>query len=58
MTAARPSTMADAASALLADGPIHRAADLLAGSDTARIVLDDRVYTLRLTRAGKLILTR
>lgn len=38
--------------------PTYRAADLLAGSPTAQIVLEDRVYTLRLTRAGKLILTR
>ena len=41
-----------------AGGPVHHAADLLAGEDTARIVLGERVYTLRLTRAGKLILTR
>lgn len=40
------------------DAPAYRATDLLAGGTTARIVLDDRVYTLRLTRAGKLILTR
>jgi hemin uptake protein HemP len=31
----------------------------LAGSDgTAFIVLDDKTYTLRITRAGKLILTK
>ena len=34
------------------------ATDLLRGSNTAEIRLEDRVYTLRLTRAGKLILTK
>lgn len=38
--------------------PRHEAADLLRGSNTAEIRLEDRVYTLRLTRAGKLILTK
>lgn len=38
--------------------PRHEAADLLCGSNTAEIRLEDRVYTLRLTRAGKLILTK
>lgn len=38
--------------------PRHEAADLLRGSSTAEIRLEDRVYTLRLTRAGKLILTK
>ena len=41
-----------------ADVPIVAAADLLRGGTTVRIVLDQKVYTLRLTRAGKLILTR
>lgn len=38
--------------------PRHEATDLLRGSNTAEIRLEDRVYTLRLTRAGKLILTK
>ncbi|MGB3553527.1 MAG: hemin uptake protein HemP [Jannaschia sp.] len=38
--------------------PEHDAQALLGGSDVARIVLGDQVYTLRLTRAGKLILTK
>ena len=36
----------------------HDARVLLAGQMTAQIVLDDQVYTLRLTKAGKLILTK
>jgi hemin uptake protein HemP len=36
----------------------HDARDLTAGGSTARIVLDGKVYTLRITRAGKLILTK
>lgn len=38
--------------------PVHTAGDLLEGGCEARIVLGDQVYTLRLTRAGKLILTK
>ena len=46
-----------------ADPPAHAARDLLGPGGTARIVLDtaghgEQVYTLRLTRAGKLILTK
>lgn len=38
--------------------PIHNA-DLLTGQNgLARIVLNDQIYTLRITRAGKLILTK
>ncbi len=41
------------------DHPVtHTAENLLAGGTQARIVLGDRTYTLRLTRAGKLILTK
>jgi hemin uptake protein HemP len=32
--------------------------DLTEGGDQARIVIDGQVYTLRITRAGKLILTK
>lgn len=38
--------------------PMHRAEDLMAGGNVAQIVLGDQVYTLRITRAGKLILTK
>ena len=38
--------------------PSHRAEDLCAGSGQARITLGDQVYMLRITRAGKLILTK
>ena len=46
-----------------ADPPAHAARDLLGPGGTARIVLStdgrgEQVYTLRLTRAGKLILTK
>ncbi|MBR9649593.1 hemin uptake protein HemP [Thalassovita aquimarina] len=38
--------------------PIHRAEDLTQGGNQALIVLHDQVYSLRITRAGKLILTK
>ena len=38
--------------------PVHRAEHLMLGKREARIVLDEQVYTLRVTRAGKLILTK
>lgn len=38
--------------------PVHDAADLLAGSNVAMIRLGAMTYTLRLTRQGKLILTK
>jgi hemin uptake protein HemP len=38
--------------------PMHDARDLTANTDRARIVLDGKVYDLRITRAGKLILTK
>jgi hemin uptake protein HemP len=38
--------------------PMHEARELTAGGSLARIVLDGQVYTLRITRAGKLILTK
>lgn len=38
--------------------PVH-SADVLTGENgLARIVLNDQIYTLRITRAGKLILTK
>lgn len=38
--------------------PVHRAEDLTAGGVQAQIALNGQVYTLRITRAGKLILTK
>jgi hemin uptake protein HemP len=38
--------------------PVHDARALTGGGTTARILLDGQVYTLRITRAGKLILTK
>ncbi len=38
--------------------PTYDAQNLVLNGNQARIVLDDKVYTLRITRAGKLILTK
>ncbi|MDK3017217.1 hemin uptake protein HemP [Pseudodonghicola flavimaris] len=38
--------------------PAHRAEDLTSGGNLAHIALGDQIYTLRITRAGKLILTK
>lgn len=38
--------------------PVHDARHLTGGEGTAFIVLDEKTYTLRITRAGKLILTK
>jgi hemin uptake protein HemP len=38
--------------------PVHDARQLTGAEGTAFIVLDDKTYTLRITRAGKLILTK
>lgn len=38
--------------------PCYLAEDLLSGANTAHIKLGTQTYTLRLTRAGKLILTK
>ena len=49
----------DPLSLLAADAtPCHDATLLTAGGNLARIVLNDQVYSLRITRAGKLILTK
>lgn len=41
-----------------ADLPRHSARALTAGGTQAQIELDGKVYDLRITRAGKLILTK
>jgi hemin uptake protein HemP len=38
--------------------PVYDARRLTDGAGTAMIVLDDKTYQLRITRAGKLILTK
>lgn len=38
--------------------PCHDARVLTGGGNSARILLGDQVYALRITRAGKLILTK
>lgn len=38
--------------------PTYDAQHLVMGGDQARIVFEDKVYTLRITRAGKLLLTK
>lgn len=38
--------------------PVHSALNLTEGGVQARIVLNGQVYSLRITRAGKLILTK
>lgn len=38
--------------------PMHDAETLMQGKGQTRIVLGDQVYTLRITRQGKLILTK
>ena len=40
------------------DIPTHDARVLIPEGVQARIVLDEQIYTLRITRAGKLILTK
>jgi hemin uptake protein HemP len=50
-----PMTDADTAEGT---APIHLAQTLTNGGTTARIYLNDQVYSLRITRQGKLILTK
>ncbi len=38
--------------------PVYSATDLTKGGNLAQIMLNDQLYTLRITRAGKLILTK
>ncbi|MFP1643079.1 hemin uptake protein HemP [Pontitalea aquivivens] len=41
-----------------AQTPVHEAEALTHGGTTAAITLNGQIYTLRITRAGKLILTK
>tara|TARA_B100000780_G_scaffold259276_1_gene210187 strand:- start:604 stop:771 length:168 start_codon:yes stop_codon:yes gene_type:complete len=38
--------------------PIYDAEALTKGMDQAQIILGEQIYTLRITRAGKLLLTK
>jgi len=38
--------------------PLHDATQLTAGGNLARIALNGQLYALRITKAGKLILTK
>jgi hemin uptake protein HemP len=59
MTFHRPGEKAvERARAVGEPAPHHDARRLTAGGREARIVLDEAVYTLRITRQGKLILTK
>ena len=42
----------------LAEGPVRSALHLTGGGAKASIVLHEQIYTLRITRQGKLILTK
>ncbi|GAA6209987.1 hemin uptake protein HemP [Cognatishimia sp. WU-CL00825] len=43
---------------LFIDTPVHDAKIITGKNGLARIVLNNQIYTLRITRAGKLILTK
>ena len=58
MTATRPADFTRPGASLLARIPQHDATQLTQGGNQALIVLDEQVYQLRITRAGKLILTK
>lgn len=58
MTAARPADFQQPATSVLARIPQHDATELTRGGNQALIILDDQIYQLRITRAGKLILTK
>lgn len=58
MTATRPSDFASQTTHSLARLPLHDATQLTRGGNQALIMLEDQIYQLRITRAGKLILTK
>ncbi|AUH33856.1 hemin uptake protein HemP [Paracoccus tegillarcae] len=58
MTAINPADFSRAGATLLSNLPAHDAESLTAGGNQALIVLGEQVYQLRITRAGKLILTK
>lgn len=58
MTATRPMDFTRPGVTPLYTLPQHDATQLTHGGNQALIVLGDQVYNLRITRAGKLILTK
>lgn len=58
MTAACPADFQQPGASILARIPQHDATSLTRGGNQAIIVLDEQIYQLRITRAGKLILTK
>jgi len=40
------------------DSPTYNAVELTKNGNVARIILENQIYTLRITRSGKLILTK
>jgi len=48
----------EASATPLEDLPTYDAHDLIPDGSQARVLLDDQCYYLRITRAGKLILTK
>jgi hemin uptake protein HemP len=58
MLSPRPTPTAAAPRGTAACPPVHDARELTAGGITAQIRLDGQTYTLRITRQGKLILTK
>lgn len=58
MTATRPAEFGRTGILPVNGLPTHDATELTAGGNQALIVLNDQVYNLRITRAGKLILTK
>ena len=51
-------TAATPPEAKIAATPMHFAEDLTKGGIRAEIILGEQIYTLRITRSGKLILTK
>lgn len=58
MTCATQNPMQGTPLQALARLPTHDATELTMGGNQALITLNDQVYNLRITRAGKLILTK
>lgn len=56
--ASRRPSRSDTAQPAPSQPPVHDARELTDPDGLARIVLDGQVYTLRITRQGKLILTK
>lgn len=59
MTTLKPISEEDMAAAMQPEAyPTYHAEELTRGGVQARILLNGQIYSLRITRAGKLILTK